>query len=244
MYQAAGWLSHRWRSASVFPSARVHSPLAVFSFKPSASKPLLSGVSCFSVRVTFPGCLKSSLDDSYNQRCNEYEWAPYRNFRTLCVWGAVAVELGRVFLPCFLPKIRPGISTDFLPCFLPKIRPGISTDDCALWAATTQAVRRSRPWSKPCLGPCFSAHPRPHLHTGHSSSGGPLPLPKHSGFPTGPPASPGSGSCGSVPTVHFPLGSPGNHQKARAPDANPALPNDKRCVCYWGWAGSRAVGVP
>ena len=228
MYQAVGWLSHRWRSASVFPSAQVHSPLAVFSFKPRASKPLLSGVSCFSVWVTFPGCPKSSLDGSYNQWCNEYEWAPYRNFRTLCVLGAVGVELGRVFLLCFLPKIRPGTSTD----------------DCALWAATTQAVKSCRPWSKPCLGPCFSAHPRPHLHTGHSSSGGPLPLPKHSGFPTGRPASPGSGSCGSVPTVHFPLGSPGNHQKARAPDANPALPSDKRCVRYWAWAGSRAVGVP
>lgn len=109
----------------------------------------------------------------------------------------MGVEVGRVFLLCFLPKIRPGTSTD----------------DCALWAATTQAVRRSRPWSKPCLGSmllCPSLPPPTHRA---ELSGGPLPLPKHSGFPTGPPASPGSGSCGSVPTVHFPLGSPGNHRK-------------------------------
>ena len=82
------------------------------------------------------------------------------------------------------------------------------------------------------LVPCFSAHPRPHQHTGHGPSGGHLPLPKRSGFPMSPPASPGSGSCGSVPTAHFPLGSPGNHQKATAPDASPALPSDERCVRY------------
>ena len=44
------------------------------------------------------------------------------------------------------------------------------------------------------------------------------------------PASPGSGSWGSVPTAHFPLRSPGNHQKATAPDASPTLPGDKLCI--------------
>lgn len=44
------------------------------------------------------------------------------------------------------------------------------------------------------------------------------------------PASGGSGFCGMVPTAHFPLGSPGNHQKATAPDANAPLPSDKLSI--------------
>lgn len=33
-----------------------------------------------------------------------------------------------------------------------------------------------------------------------------------------------------VATAHFPLGSPGNHQKATTPDANAPLPGDKLSI--------------
>ena len=191
--------------------------LSLFFLLSPEQQASLVRVSCFSVRVTFPGRPKSSLDGSYNQWCNESEWVPCRNFRTLWVLGAVGVEVGRVFLLCFLPKIRPRTSTD----------------DCALWAATTQAVKRSRPWSKPCLGSMLLCpSPPPPTHRAQLFWRAP-PSAKALGLSDGPASQPREWFLWFSPHSSFSIRVTRQPQKAAAPDANPALPSDKRGVRYW-----------
>lgn len=138
------------------------------------------------------------------------------------------------------------VSTQMEHCvcvLVPTTGPGARIHECAgptlPSQATGQAARRAMLW--PALLGCPSLPPPTQRRPGTTASGGsPLPLPGHLGFPRSPPAE-GVVSVVLSATAHFPLGSPGNQQKATTLLTQTLLrPASSSVSHYEAWAGSRA----